>query len=259
MEERVGLPERPEDAELVPRRTPERGAPIGRRIVLGGIGLGALGILFGAKVQDGMERVLRPVTMRDRTGLSDLLPATGRFRYYSVTGRSPGVLDADYRLTVGGLVDTPVTLDLHDLRERLPQVAMTRDFQCVTGWRVHDVAWQGVRLRDVLKEAGVSPTATRVAFRSFDGTYTESLTLEEAMRDDVIVAHEMLGKPVTRDHGGPVRLYVAPMYGYKSIKWLGQIELTDRIEGDGGFWEDRGYELEAWIGHSNGRDDEPVG
>ena len=105
---------------------------------------------------------------------------------------------------------------------------MTTDFQCVTGWRVADVPWTGVKLADLLDDAGVRPSATHVRFWSFDGAYTETLTLEQARRDDVLIAHEMEGGPVTREHGGPVRLYVAPMYGYKSLKWLERIEVVER-------------------------------
>src|SRR5918992_1047638 len=91
-------------------------------------------------------------------------------------------------------------------------------------------------------------------FESFDGASTETLTLEQARRDDVIVAYELDSKPLSSAHGGPVRLYVAPMYGYKSLKWLERIEVTDELEP--GYWEDRGYDVDAWIGRSNGRDDE---
>ena len=77
-----------------------------------------------------------------------------------------------------------------------------------------------MRLADLLDRAGVQPEGTALRFTCFDGEYTESLTLEQARRDDVIVAYELEGKPIGSDHGGPVRLYVAPMYGYKSAKWL---------------------------------------
>jgi len=91
-------------------------------------------------------------------------------------------------------------------------------------------------------------------FESFDGVYTESLTLAEAQRPDVIVAYNMLGGPISQEHGGPVRLYVAPMYGYKSIKWLSRVEVVDRVEP--GYWETEGnYSIEAWVGRSNGRND----
>jgi DMSO/TMAO reductase YedYZ molybdopterin-dependent catalytic subunit len=156
---------------------------------------------------------------------------------------------------VGGLVDRPTDLGWSDLLA-MPQVSMTRDFQCVTGWRVPDVAWSGVRLRDVLDRAGVGASAGAVHLTSFDGLYTESLTLEQARRDDVLVALSMLGGPVTHAHGGPVRLFVAPMYGYKSLKWLGGIELTASVQT--GYWEDYGYDVDAWVGRSNGRDDAPT-
>jgi DMSO/TMAO reductase YedYZ molybdopterin-dependent catalytic subunit len=235
-----------------------KGVPVGRRVVLGAIGLGAVGILVGARVQSVTARLLLPVTLHDPTGLSDLLPAAGRFRIYSVTGSLPHRNDVDYRLTVSGLVERPSTLALDELRERLPQAALTRDFQCVTGWRVEHVAWAGVRLRDVLAAAGVRPGATDVVFRSFDGVYSESLSLDQAMRDDVLVAHTLLGKPVSRDHGGPVRLYVAPMYGYKSLKWLDRIEVVTRLADGVGYWEQRGYDRDAWVGHSNGGAEDPT-
>ena len=224
------------------------------------LGLGVAGVLWGAKAQSGLEALVRPVAINDRTGLTGLLPATGRFRIYTVTGSLPKRSDAEYRLTVYGSVDRPTVLDVTDLRERLPQTSLTRDFQCVTGWRVEDVPWQGVKLVDLLDAAGVRPSATHVRFWSFDGVYTETLTLGQARRDDVLVAHRMLGRSVSREHGGPVRLYVAPMYGYKSLKWLERIEVVDALDDptDPGYWERLGYDVDAWVGESNGLSDQPT-
>ena len=139
----------------------------------------------------------------------------------------------------------------------MPQNTLVRDFQCVTGWRVADVPWVGVRLGHLLDLAGPTAGAEAVRLTSFDGAYSESLTLEQARRPDVLVALQMLDAPVSHDHGGPVRLYVAPMYGYKSLKWLSGIELTGRVVP--GYWEERGYEIDAWVGSSNGRDDDSTG
>lgn len=246
-------PQRPEDAELVAENI-----PVGRRAVLGMVGLGAAGILWGARAQSGLDRLLRPITLNDQTGLTSFLPTSGRFRIYSVTGSLPSRSAEEYRLTVDGEVDRPLDLDYSDLTERLPQSALTKDFQCVTGWRVQDVPWRGVLLRDVLDEAGADAGAGYVRFWSFDGKYTETLTMEQARRDDVLVAHHMLDGPVTREHGGPVRLYVAPMYGYKSLKWLERIEVAAALDEptDPGYWERLGYETDAWVGRSNGRSDE---
>ena len=229
--------------------------PVGRRVVLGMMGTGLAGIMFGSKAADLLERVIAPIASRDGTGLLSLFPV-GRFRIYTVTGRLHSRSEADYRLNLSGLVDAPVTLTIDDLRA-MPATRMTKDFQCVTGWRVHDVKWVGVRLADVMDKAGVKEGAWGVRLFSFDGIYTETLTMDQARRKDVIVAYEMEGKPVSSAHGGPVRLYVAPMYGYKSIKWLDRIEVTE-VAPPAGYWELRGYDTDAWIGKSNGRDDRPV-
>lgn len=224
------------------------GAPIGRRVVLGMLGLGAAGIVFGKRIQDGLSSLLSP-------NLAALLPSGGRFRIYTVTGFLPRRSPADYRFALGGMVDRPLDLGLDDLTSMEP-TALTKDFQCVTGWRVPEVAWKGVKLGDLLDAAGVHAGATALRLFSFDGVYTESLTLEQARRDDVLVAYEMEGKPVSTPHGGPVRLLMAPMYGYKSIKWLHRIEVVDRVVP--GYWEERGYDVDAWVGSSNGRTDDPT-
>ncbi len=224
-------------------------------MVLGMLGLGGAGILFGARIQDVLESTLGPITARDGTGLSSLLPV-GRFRIYTVTGTLPARSEADWRMTVGGFVERPFDIGFPELKA-LPATRLTRDFQCVTGWRVPDVAWAGVRLADLLDRAGVRDGAQGVRFTSFDGVYTESLSLDQARRDDVLVAYEMEGKPVSRAHGGPVRMLVAPMYGYKSIKWLDGVEVTEGKPRPG-YWEVRGYHDDAWVGRSNGRDDRPT-
>ena len=231
------------------------GAPVGRRVVLGLLGLGALGIVGGARLQDALSTALAPIETRDPTGLVGMLPLGNTFRYYSVTGGVEEQTDAGYRLTVTGLVERPGRHSLTELRA-MPQTDLVRDFQCVTGWRVPDVPWTGVPLAHLLDLAGPTADATAVRLTSFDGTYTESLTLAPARRPDVLVALRMLGGPVSHDHGGPARLYVAPMYGYKSLKWLSGIELTRDVVP--GYWEERGYSVDAWVGSTNGRDDDPT-
>ena len=230
------------------------GTPVGRRVFLGLAAFGVSGIVWGSKAAGLMERLLAPIAVKDGSGLLGLLP-TGRFRIYSVVGSLPSRSTADWRLDVGGLVGAPYSVGYDELLA-MPAVELTKDFQCVTGWRVPDVKWKGVRLADVLDRARPQPGATALRFESFDGAYTESLTLDQARRSDVIVAYQLDGKPISSAHGGPVRLYVAPMYGYKSLKWLQRITLVDKVQP--GYWENNGYDVDAWIGHSNGRSDSPV-
>jgi DMSO/TMAO reductase YedYZ molybdopterin-dependent catalytic subunit len=219
-------------------------------VVLGLFGIGALGIVTGTRAQSALTTVLAPIQLHDPTGLTSLIPIGDTFRFYSVTGSVPDENATTYRLTVSGLVDHPTTLTLADL-QAMPQTELVRDFQCVTGWRVPAVHWGGVRLSHLLDAAGVQSEGRALRLTSFDGTYTESLTLAQARLPDCIVALRMLGGDVTHDHGGPVRLYVAPMYGYKSLKWLSGIEVTaDVIPG---YWEHRGYAVDGFVGSSNGR------
>ena len=244
---------RPESGDLGPGVEP-RGRPVGRRVVLGMAGVGAAGVLLGARIQDWLERTVGPLISKDGTGLASLLPF-GRFRIYSVTTELPARSHEAYRLRVHGLVEAERTFSYDELRAMTP-TEMTRDFQCVTGWRVHDVLWKGVRLTDLLDTVGAQSDAQYVLFTSFDGTYTESLTMEQARRRDVLIAYELEGDPLSTAHGGPVRLYVAPMYGYKSLKWLETIQVTNDLKR--GYWEKLGYDTDAWVGKSNGRDDDAV-
>lgn len=243
----------PDPAELTPElELPAR--PIGRRAFLGLAAAGVGGILVAGRVADAINGspVGRAV---QSSGLANVVPIGEPFRYYTITGEFPSRAPADYRLKVRGLVDRPLDLGYDDLVGRRP-THLTKDFQCVTGWRVRGVEWTGVALGALLDEAGVRANAAAVRFTSFDGAYTESLTLAQARRPDVIVAYQLQGGGISSMHGGPVRLYVAPMYGYKSLKWLDTIEVVDRVVP--GYWEQNGYDVDAWIGKSNGRSDNPV-
>jgi DMSO/TMAO reductase YedYZ molybdopterin-dependent catalytic subunit len=199
--------------------------------------LGAAGVAFGSDVQRFLGNTVG-------SGLGGILPGGDRFRIYTITGGFPRIPDAKYRLKVTGLVDAPMLLTLDDLKA-MPKTALVKDFQCVTGWRVPEVHWEGVLLSEVLDRAGVKDGAVALSFDSYDGADSESLTLDQARLPDVIVAYSMLGSPITTEHGGPVRLYVAPMFGYKSLKWLSGIRVVDKVEP--GFWEQNGYPVNGWI------------
>ena len=136
-------------AEARDEGRPDDGRPVGRRVVLGLLGLGTLGIVTGTRAQSAVSSFLAPIQLRDPIGLTSLLPVGNTFRYYSVTGSVPTRDAASYRLDVRGLVDRPASLTLADL-QGMPQTELVRDFQCVTGWRVPQVHWSGVRLSTIL-------------------------------------------------------------------------------------------------------------
>lgn len=168
-------------------------------------------------------------------------------------GVRPSVAVDDWQLRVHGLVAQELTLDWQAFRA-LPQVKDTSDFHCVTRWSMLDVEWEGVRARDLLERAQPLEQARYVTLHGYDN-YTTCLPLAALLDDDVIVAHSALGRPLTREHGGPVRLVVPKRYAWKSAKWLRAIELT--AENQPGFWEVRGYSNEAdpWMEQRYSSDD----
>jgi DMSO/TMAO reductase YedYZ molybdopterin-dependent catalytic subunit len=231
----------PTAEQATPDEAPKR-VNVGRRVFLSLAAVGALGVVVGNKVQSFLGNAVG-------SGLGGLLPFGDRFRIYSITGTYPKIKTSDYRLQVSGLVQRPMTLTMADL-EAMPVTSFVKTFQCVTGWRVPDVHWEGVLLSHILDTVGVKPGAVALKFESYDGADTESLTIDQAHLPDVIVAYRMLGAPVTTEHGGPVRLYVAPMFGYKSLKWLSAIRVVNQVQP--GFWEENGYPVNGWLDGTTG-------
>jgi len=152
-------------------------------------------------------------------------------------GIQPDVPKADWRLTIGGEIENPVVWDWGALMAQ-PQVEDTSDIHCVTQWSRYDNRWQGVstrRLADVVKP---KPEASHVLLTSYDG-YTTNVELAHFIEDDCLLAHTHDGQPITREHGGPVRLVIPRYYFWKSPKWLKRIIFA--IANKPGFWEERGY------------------
>jgi len=152
---------------------------------------------------------------------------------------------AAWRLRVGGMVEEPLELTYAELLA-LPRMAQVNDLHCVEGWGFYDIKWEGVHLSTLLDRARVRPEATHVAFFTHPNVYSDSLTLEQAVRADTMLADRANDAPLTPDHGYPLRLVVPAMYGYKSVKWLDRIEL---VRGRHiGYWERRGWRPDPWIG-----------
>lgn len=167
----------------------------------------------------------------------------GEFRIYTIVDMPHFVSDS-WKFWLNGLVDKPQEWNWEQFLS-IPRKAQVSDFHCVTGWSVYSTTWEGIPLKELLQLAGVQSGAKYVKFYSGDGVYTDSLTLEQANLDDVMVAVMMDGKPIVRDLGGPVRLLVPKMYAYKSVKWLQRIELI--ADEHIGFWGRNGYDQHAWV------------
>ncbi len=225
---------------------PDDTFPIGRRAFLGFVGLGLSSLAWGAAAMDGVAQSTRLVP----ESLRGVLPFGKGWRIYAVNPPHPTFDPATWKLRIEGLVARPQTLTYAQLRA-LPRVKQTSDFVCVTGWSVDDVGWQGVRFADLLASAGLLPSARALRFVSAEEPYEDSLTLAQAREPDAMLAYAMDGRPLERKHGAPARLVMPQMYGYKGVKWVSKIVVTDRVED--GYWQQRGYDRDAWIGGSNGR------
>jgi DMSO/TMAO reductase YedYZ molybdopterin-dependent catalytic subunit len=229
-----------------PASPPDDGArPVGRRAFLGIVGVGASSLLWGGAA----VRWLSDASAALPSTLQAVVPGGTGWRIYAVNPPYPVYDPATWRLRVDGLVEEPRTFTMAEL-QALPRADQVTDFHCVTGWSVPDVHWAGVRFADLLAAVGVSPAARAMEFVSAERPYVDSLTLEQARAPDAMLAYEMDHAPITREHGAPARLVVPRMYGYKGVKWVARITLTDRVSD--GYWEQRGYDRDAYVGRSNG-------
>ncbi len=156
-------------------------------------------------------------------------------------GIRPQVSIQNWKLRVYGLVEQELNIDWAAF-QALPQVTDISDFHCVTRWSQLDMDWQGVRAQDILALAQPKETAKFATLHGYDG-YSTNLPLEALLDDDVIIAHSVLGTPLTLEHGGPVRIIVPKRYAWKGAKWLKAIELHEFDRP--GFWEVRGYHNDA--------------
>ncbi len=170
---------------------------------------------------------------------------------------------ADWRLAITGLVTTPMSLSLADIR-RLPARTQITRHDCVEGWSAIG-QWTGPQLGLLLKAAGLKPDARYVVFRCADNyggevdkggsqstsIYYESVDLVDAFHPQTIVAHSMNGAPLGVPHGAPLRMRIERQLGYKHAKYLVGIDVVASLagygRGKGGYWEDRGYEWYAGI------------
>jgi DMSO/TMAO reductase YedYZ molybdopterin-dependent catalytic subunit len=210
------------------------------------VGVGVSGLLWG----DQAARLVAKSTTLLPAAVRSAVPLGEGWRIYAVNPPYPRFDPMTWRLTIDGLVERPHELT-HAQLLALPAARQVSDFHCVTGWSVGGVHWRGVRFDDLLASAGVSPEATALTFTSAEVPYVDTLTLAQLRAaPDAMLALEMDGRPLTREHGAPARLVMPKMYGYKGVKWVRRITVTNQVTD--GYWEQRGYDRDAYVGRSNG-------
>ncbi|HEY6962302.1 MAG TPA: molybdopterin-dependent oxidoreductase [Gaiellaceae bacterium] len=216
----------------------------GRRAFLGVTAVGLSSLLWGRAAWRDLGGAAQPL----ENALPPALFPTG-WRIYTVADHMPSFDRATWRLRIDGLVGRPRTLSYDELRA-LPSAEQVSTFHCVTGWSVSNVHWRGVRFDDLLATAGLRQDANVLTFVSAEKPYVDTLTLAQARLPDAMLAYEMDGRPLPREHGAPVRVVIPDMYGYKGVKWVERISVDSVAEP--GYWEQRGYDSDAWVGRSNG-------
>lgn len=154
-------------------------------------------------------------------------------------GQQPRIQEAEWTLQIVGGVENPVKLDWDTFR-RLPQCRKQSDIHCVTTWSRYDNRWEGVSTHALLDLVMPRPEANFVMLTGYDG-YTTNLPLADFASEDGILATTWEGEPLTRNHGGPVRLVIPHLYFWKSAKWLRRIEFL--VGDQAGFWERNGYHM----------------
>jgi DMSO/TMAO reductase YedYZ molybdopterin-dependent catalytic subunit len=165
------------------------------------------------------------------------LSSINDFRENSIKG--PQYINiSDYRLTVTGLTNTTNVYTYSGVLERFPHYSKMVTLFCVEGWDV-SILWEGVQVRDIIREAGINPRANTVIFTAHDG-YTTSFPLDYLMKNDIIMAYKMNNVTLPVERGYPFELVAQDKWGYKWIKWIEKIELTDD-PAYRGYWEQRGY------------------
>jgi DMSO/TMAO reductase YedYZ molybdopterin-dependent catalytic subunit len=169
------------------------------------------------------------------------LSSIRNFRPNSIKG--PQYIDNEtYMLTVKGLVDDEKKLGYNEIISDYQSYKKVVTLNCVEGWRV-TILWEGVLVKDLLSGSHVSPFANTVIFTAYDG-YTTSLPLQYILDNNILLAYKMNNVTLPPERGYPFQLVAESKWGYKWIKWITTIELSDNPDYKG-FWESRGYSNDA--------------
>ena len=189
-------------------------------------------ILVSGCIQQPIE--LEGVEVREYEGQD--LSSVQDFRENSIKG--PQYIDINsYTLEVSGLVNNPKTYTYNEVINRQTYKKVVR-LDCVEGWSVN-ILWEGILLRDLLQEVDIQPEANTIILYAEDG-YSTSFPIEYIMENDIILAHKMNDVIIPPERGFPFQLVAEEKWGYKWIKWITKIELSDDPTYQG-YWESRGY------------------
>ncbi len=165
------------------------------------------------------------------------LSSVNNFRENSIRG--PQYVDpAQYTLRVHGLVENEQVYTYDDVVRDHKSSEKVTTLYCVEGWDI-TLLWEGVHVEDLLKEAGVLPEARVVIFKSVDG-YSTSFLLYYIMDNDILMAYKMNEITIPPERGFPFMLVAESKWGYKWIKWIDEIEVSDDVDYEG-YWEQRGF------------------
>lgn len=182
---------------------------------------------------------LEPVEIEEYEGQK--LSSINDFRENSIEG--PQYIDKEsYALAIAGFVNKSVFYTYDDVVNEHHHYEKVVTLRCVEGWEV-TILWEGVLVRDLIEEAGTDPKAEVVIFYAYDG-YSTSLPLDYVIDNDIIMAYKMNGLVIPPERGFPFQLVAESKLGYKWIKWITRIELSDDVNFRG-FWESRGFSNDA--------------
>ena len=149
-----------------------------------------------------------------------------------------------WRLKIEGLVEKPLTLRFDEILSFSKKI-QTKNFICVEGWGLDNQKWEGVHLKEIFSKVKIDPKAKYVSFYATGGKYRDSLSIQEALEPDTMLAHRLNGKNLLPENGFPLRLVIPRMYAYKGVKWVERIVFTEKQEE--GYWEKSGYPVDGSI------------
>ena len=152
-------------------------------------------------------------------------------------GGMPEIDTSQYRLHVRGLVEEERSFTWQEIMD-MPASKVDARLASVSGWSVR-ATWEGVLWRDFIRILRPKKEASHASFSSFGGDYETTVSLADLDHPRVLLVYAVEGEPLEREYGGPLRMVIPNLYGYKSSKWLEIVTLTDAMKG--GYWEDRGY------------------